>query len=247
MKKVLGYGLGSIVLLAVIGYVVLQFFLGSIVKAGVNNIGPQITQTKVELKSAHVSPLTGAGTLTGFSVGNPAGWSEGNAFNLGQIHLDVAPMSLFGDYILIEELIIDQPEFSYETKLISSNISDLLKNIEASMGGQKGKEPAAKNGKPLKLAVKHLVLRNGKVRVGVGGAAVTMPMPPIELNNVGTAEGGVTPAGLAFAVMRSVTASVVAASTDALKNVGGTSGAAAAEAAKQAGEAIKGLFGGKKK
>ncbi len=247
MKKALGYGLGSILLLAIVGYVVLQFFLGSIVKAGVNKFGPQITQTKVELKSANVSPLSGAGTLTGFSVGNPAGWSEGNAFNLGQIHIDVAPMSLLGDHIVINELIIDQPEFTYETKLVSSNISDLLKNIEAALGTQKEKEPAAKNGKPLKLEVKHLVLRNGRVRLGVAGTGVTMPMPPIELTNVGTAEGGVTPAGLAFAIMRSVTASVVTASTDALKNVGGTSGAAAAEAAKQAGEAIKGLFGGKKK
>jgi hypothetical protein len=71
---------------------------------------------------------------------------------------------------------------------------------------------------------------------------MTMPMPPVELTNVGTAEGGVTPAELTFAVMRSVTASVVTASTDALKQAGGTSGAAAAEAAKQAGETIKGWF-----
>jgi hypothetical protein len=57
----------------------------------------------------------------------------------------------------------------------------------------------------------------------------------------------VTPAQLAFAIMRSVTSSVVAASTQALTKVGGTTGAAAAEGAKQIGSAIKGIFGGDKK
>ncbi len=249
MKKGLLYALLSLVVIVLIGYVTLQFFLGSIVKAGVNKFGPAITQTKVDLKTASLSPLSGQGTLTGLSVANPAGWSAGNAFYLGNVHIDMKPFSVFGDHIVINEIVIDQPEFTYETKIVSSNISDLLKNIEQSMGGEnQGNQPKAKNGKPLKLEVKHFVLRNGKVTLGVAGAGgVTMPMPPVELTDVGTAEGGVTPAGLAFAVMRSVTSSVVAASTGALQKVGGTSGAAAADAAKQAAEAIKGLFGGKKK
>jgi len=248
MKKVLLFGLGAIAVLLLIGYVTMQFFLGSIVKAGVNKFGPSITQTKVELKGANVSPLSGKGTLSGLSVGNPPGWGEGNAFYLGTVHVDMKPFSVFGDHIVINEILIDQPEFTYDTKIVSSNISDLLKNIEKSMGDETGgNQPQAKNGKPLKMEVKHFVLRNGKVTLGVGGKAITLPMPPVELTNVGTNEGGVTPAGLAFAVMRSVTTNVVAATTEALGKVGGTSGASAAEAAKQATEAIKGLFGGKKK
>lgn len=248
MKKVLLFTVGALFVLALVAYVTLQFFLGSIVKAGVNKFGPEITQTKVELQGATLSPLSGSGTLTGVTVGNPAGWTSPNAFTLAKVHVDVRPFSIFGDHIVIDEITIDQPEFTYETKIISSNIGDLLKNIEKAMGDEKpGAGPKAKNGKPLKLEVKKFVLRNGRVTVGVGAAAVTMPMPPVELENVGSAEGGVTPAGLAFAVMRSVTSSVVSASTSALTKVGGTSGAAAAEAAKQAGEAIRNLFSGKKK
>jgi hypothetical protein len=248
MKKILLSVLAIVAVLAIVGYITLQFFLGSIVKAGVNKFGPSITQTKVELQGANLSPLSGAGTLTGLTVANPPGWSAGNAFALGEVHIDLQPFSIFGDHIVINELIIEKPEFSYETKIVSSNIADLLKNIEKAVGGeQSGNSPKAKNGKPLKLEVRKFVLRGGQVRLGVGGTALTLPMPPVELSNVGTAEGGITPAGLAFAVMRSVTTSVVTASTDALTKVGGTSGAAAAETAKQAAEAIKGLFGGKKK
>jgi len=38
---------------------------------------------------------------------------------------------------VINELVIEQPEFLYETKIVSSNIGDLLKNIEQSMGARK--------------------------------------------------------------------------------------------------------------
>jgi len=249
MKKLVLFVLGAIAVLLLIGYVTMQFFLGSIVKAGVNKFGPSITQTKVELKGANVSPLSGKGTLSGLSVGNQPGWGEGNAFYLGTVHVDMKPFSIFGDHIVINEILIDRPEFTYDTKIVSSNISDLLKNIEQATGGEKGgNEPKAKNGRPLKLEVKHFVLRNGRVTLGVAGAAgLTFPMPPVELMDVGTAEGGVTPAQVALAVMRSVTTSVVSASTGALQKVGGTSGAAAAEAARQAADTIKGLFGGKKK
>jgi hypothetical protein len=246
MKKVLIYGTLGVLILAIGLYITMQYFLGSIVKAGVNKFGPSITQTKVELQGANISPLSGDGTLTGLAVGNPQGWTPGDAFRLGKVHINLEPFSVFKDYIVINELTIEKPEFVYETKLVASNIGDLLKNIEQSMGGNKG-DAKTKDGKPIKLVVKKLVLKDGQVTLGVGGAAMTMPMPPINLTDIGVKEGGVTPAQLAFAIMRSVTSSVVAASTQALTKVGGTTGAAAAEGAKQIGSAIKGIFGGDKK
>ena len=49
--------------------------------------------------------------ISGLSVGNPEGWSDNNALYLGKIHVDVQPFSIFGDHIVINEIIIDQPEF----------------------------------------------------------------------------------------------------------------------------------------
>lgn len=246
--KTLLVTLSILAALAVAAFLALQFFLGSIVKSAVNNIAPKITQTKVELADALISPLSGKGTLTGLTVGNPKGWSDGRAFYLGKVHIDVKPFSIFGDHIVINEIIIDQPEFAYETKIIASNIGDLMKNIEAMTGGGAAKdaEPTAKSGKPIKFEVKHFRMQNGKVTVGLGAAAIPLPMPPIELNDLGTSEGGITPSQLSFALMRSVTGSVVSATTQGAGQLGGTMGAAAGDAAKKTGEAIKGLFGGKK-
>lgn len=245
MKKFLLIAL----LLVVVLYVGAMFFLGSIVKAGVNAFGPRLTQTKVQLASASISPLTGSGTLRGLAVGNPKGWSDSDAFKLGKVHVDIQPMSLFGDHIIIEEITIDGPEFLYETKIVSSNIKDLLKNIEQFSGGKDAKEPVAKDGKPIKFEIKKFRLTNGVARLGVGPAAVPVPLPPIAIDNLGTAEGGITPDQAAGAVMRSVLGGIVSGTAQALGNVAGTAGATSLEktkeAAQKAGEGIKKLLGGK--
>ncbi|MFI5336121.1 MAG: hypothetical protein ACHQ5A_05030 [Opitutales bacterium] len=248
MKKTL-----VLVLLAgVAAYIGLVFFLGSIVKAGVNGFGPRLTKTKVELGAATLSPLTGSGTLSNLVVGNPAGWSDHNAFALGQVHVKVAPFSLFGDHIVIDEILIDGPEFLYETKVVSSNIKDLLKNIDEFSGGQNaGKTPAAKDGKPIKFVVKKFRLTNGVARLGVGAAALPVPLPPISIDDLGVKEGGITPDQLVGVMMKNVLGGIVTGTADALGKIGSTAGATAAEktkeAAKKASDSVKKLFGGSDK
>ena len=246
MKKILGFSLALLLVVAIGLYITMQFFFGGIVKTAVNRVGPKITQTKVELQAANISPLSGEGTLTGLSVGNPAGWSQADAFRLGKMHINLEPFSLLKDYIVINELVIEQPEFLYETRLVTSNINDLLGNIEKAMGAKEA-EATTKEGKPIKLVVKKLVLKDGRVSLGVGGQAIAIPLPPIDMIDIGVKEGGVTPAQLALAIMRHVTPTIIAASMQALTKAGGTSGAAAVEGARQVGEALKGLFGGEKK
>ncbi len=246
MNKKLRLTLAIVLGLAAVVYIGLTFFLGSIVKAGVNRFGPQLTQTRVVLSGAHISPLTGSGNLSGLAVGNPKGWSDANAFYLGKIHLDVEPFSVLGDHIVINELIIDQPEFLYETKIISSNIKDLLKNIEQ-FTGSGGREPATKSGQPIKFVVKKFRLTNGTVRLGVGPAALPMPLPPLAMDNIGVAQGGISPDELAGAIMQDVLSGIVQASTQALMKAGSTSGASAAEAvndaARKTGDSLKKIFG----
>ncbi len=234
-----------VLVLVLAAYIGAEFFLGSIIRAGVNNLGPRLMQTKVSLAGAELSPLSGSGTLTGLTVGNPTGWSDGNAFYLGKIHISMKPSSIFGDHVVIDEITIDQPEFTEETHGVSSNIGDLLKNLDQVTGGA-GPDPTAKNGKPIRFEVRKFILQNGKVTLGAGPAALSLPMPPITLDNLGTSEGGITPGQLTFAVMRSVTTSIVSATAQAAGKIGATGGAAAMDSVKKAGDSIKGLFGGKK-
>ncbi len=235
--------------LAVVAIVASSFFLGSIVTAGVNTVGPRITGTKVTLDSATISPLSGSGTLSGFFVGNPAGWQSDRAFYLGKIHLDVAPRSLLGDTIVIEEVLIDDPQFVYETKIVTSNIKELLNHIEKITGS--GQAAETSGDAPKKIILKKFVLQNGEVTLGAGAAAVTVPMPALTLTDLGVKEGGLTPAQLSMAIMRQVLGNVVSAAASAAGQIGGSAGGltkdALGEAAKKAGEGIKNLFSNEKK
>lgn len=245
MKKVLLSIVIGLLALVVIAYIAAHFFLGSLVKTGVNNVGPRVTQTDVTLVDASLSP-TGSGTLTGLAVDNPTGWTDANALYLGRVDFDVEPTSVLSDTIVINSLVIDQPELTYETRLVASNIADLLKNIEASLGPSAPK-PDDPNTPPKKFIVKHFKLTDGKVTIGVGPAALPVPLPSLELNDLGVNEGGLTAGQLSVAVLRQVLANVVTATTGAALQSGGTLGAGATEQLKKTGENLKKLFGGEKK
>jgi hypothetical protein len=241
MKKFLLFGgLGLLVVVGVL-YVGVAFFLGSIAKGAVNRLGPKVTQSNVVLESATISPLSGVGTLNGFTVGNPQGWSSTPAFHLGRVHIDLDPKSVFSDVIVINELTIDQPEFNYETRLVSSNIGDLLANIEKFTGSGE-KEAAKTEGPPKKFIVKKLRFTDGKATVGVGVAALPVPLPEIKLDNIGMQEGGLTGAQLSAVVLRDVLRTIVKAATEARGLTGADSLEKTKEAAKQLGDSVKDLF-----
>jgi len=209
--KILLYILGSLVALGIVTVLVFAFMLGSIMKKGVNEFGPKLTQTSVVLEDADISPFSGKGTLKGLTVGNPAGWTTPHAFYLGEVSINLEPSSLTKDHIVINSIVIDQPEITFETKITSSNLQDLLKNIQQSSpdsGGQPpddGKTPGAgESGKPVKLEVKSFRLQNAKVIVSGAGTTVPVEIPSLVMENLGTREGGLTPQQLSSAVLKEV-------------------------------------------
>jgi hypothetical protein len=241
--------LGSAALLTVLVLVVAGYFLGSVVRAAVNRYGPPITKTTVELASAKISPLTGSGTIKGLVIGNPPGWHSARAVYLGQVHVSLKPFSLFGDHVVIKQILIDQPEFVYETRFISSNLKDLLKNIEASTGD--GVETAkTKTGKQIRFEVRQFRLQNAKVTIGIGTAAVTVPMPAITISDLGTKEGGITANELTAVVTERVLRKVLLTAAGAIETTGKSAGSAAADTAvsavKRAAGDLKELFERKK-
>jgi len=240
--KILLAILGSLVALAIIAFFVVAFSLGSIVKTGVNKKGPEITQSKVELGSARVSPFSGQGTLSNLVVGNPAGWESDHAFSLGEIAIDVQPRSLMGDHVVVNSIVIDHPDIVYETRITSSNLQDLMKNIQQAAGpGGSKTESNPKEGKPVKIEVKSFRLENAKITAIAGTSRATLDMPPLILENLGTKEGGLTPQQLTIEVMKAVTAQAIQAGGKAALEKGLLD-----KAGVKAGEGLRKLFGGDK-
>ena len=213
--KILLYIVGALVALGIVAVLIVAFMLGSIVKKSVNHVGPQITQTSVVLEDAKISPFSGKGTLQGLTVGNPAGWTTPRAFYLDEISIDMEPGSLTKDHIVINSIVINEPEITFETKITTSNLQDLLKNIQKSSesGGTTpqpsgGETKPAEPGKEVKIAVKSFRLEKAKVIVAGGGTSVPVEIPAIVLENLGTREGGLTPDQLAMVVLKEISTQV---------------------------------------
>ena len=185
------------------------FFAGDLLGRGavsaVNKYGPPLTGTQVTLGGAHLSPFTGGGSMASLFVGNPTGFKTAKAFSVARTALKVKPLSLLSGTIDVEEVVVEKPEFIFESKLISSNLGTILDNILRNSGA-KDQPPAAstQDSTTKKLIIRHFVLEGATVTVVLGDATLTVPLARLELNDIGVAKGGVTPAEAAAEILPQV-------------------------------------------
>lgn len=254
-----------LIILVVAGAAAIYFFgssaLNQGIKNGVETFGPKVTQTPVTLEKVNLSILSGSGSLKGLNVGNPEGFNSENIFALGQIDIKIDKGSLLSDTIIINKIHIIKPEISYEKTLSNSNIKQLMKNIEAFTGpsddAPKEDEPE-KEGAGKQVVIQQLIIEDGTIYVGLMGAGATVPLPRIEMNNIGEQGNKKSMAEVLDLVLGEILRSIgpaIAGAGDLLKEGGKAAlegvkeqgvekvGEAAGEAVNKASESIKGLFG----
>lgn len=186
-----------LLILATTALAVVYFFGSSIlnksVRKGVVTFGPKITQTSVQLDDVDLSVLSGDGKLSGLYVGNPEGFKSENIFALNQIDIDIDPKSILSDQIVINKIHIRKPQIVYEKTLRSSNLKELLKNIEGSSDSSdksKPKEDSTAEEKPAKqVLIKELIIEDGSVFVGILGVGTEVLLPRIEMKDLGKSDG----------------------------------------------------------
>ena len=97
MKRLFVRVVVILLFLLVVAVGVSIYFLGSIVKKGVETVGPQITKTEIKLDSATLSLLSGSGKLKGLLVGNPEGFKTESAIKVGAVSIGIVARSVFSD------------------------------------------------------------------------------------------------------------------------------------------------------
>jgi uncharacterized protein involved in outer membrane biogenesis len=221
MKKIIIRGGIVLIVLVVAALAVVFFSLNSIVKKGVETVGPQITKVPVTLGAAEISPFSGSGRLTKFVVGNPDGYKTPSAIQVGDVKLGVKIGSVFSDTIEVSEINIQSPEITLEGTLDGNNLSKILDNIKGSGGAKEKAAAAPASSKPAKkFIVKDIVLAGAKVNVNVSGMGKslvkTVSIPDIHLQNVGTAGNAASVEDLTRAILEPVITAAVKAATDEL-------------------------------
>jgi uncharacterized protein involved in outer membrane biogenesis len=229
VKKVVTIALILVVLLVVVAALGVYFGLNRAVKAGVEGVLPRLTGTKVVLDSANLAPWSGTGELSGFLIGNPEGYDTDHAFKLGRVRVQVDTASVFSDTVIIEEIIVEAPHVIYERSLTltSSNIAKIQENVDAFAAKHAGEpsedEPPDDTDQPgKKVVIKRFVMRGGKVSLSaklLQGRKVSVPLPTIELTDIGKPEEPVTTAEAAKRIFGPIANTVTTVAKTALNQL----------------------------
>ena len=203
-----------LLIVAVVGAALYYVFtnLDAIVKAAIEQVGSQTTQTAVRVDKVKIRLTDGAGAISGVTIANPKGFEAPNAFSLGAIETQIDIKSLTKEPITIEKVLIRKPQVFYEmNKDRESNLNALYKNIAAGTGGGSTKKPAAKSDEP-KLIIRHFQVAEATVEANVVplNKKLTLKIPTIDLRDLG-GKSGATPSEISKQVLDIITQRALAA------------------------------------
>ncbi len=127
MKKFLLIFVTVIVIL----FLGISYYLDRIVGSGIESYGSEIAGTQVRVESVSVSPISGEGSIQGFTVANPDGFEGDYMLSISDFSISLDVQSLLTDEILIHEIILSEASFFVEQTTSGNNVMQILNNIDA--------------------------------------------------------------------------------------------------------------------
>lgn len=204
MKKVfIGLAVIAIVLGALLWW--LGANLDGIVKKVIEDVGTDVTQTSVDVSGVGIKLLDGKAGISGLSVANPPGFSGSNIFTLENVSVEIDIKSINSNPIIINEILVRQPQVFYEmNKDQTSNLDVLKKNVasysassssSSSPSGADKEAETGEKGEELKLIIKKLNFDGGHLSAVSALAPdkkIEADLPAFQMNNLGQSTGGAT-------------------------------------------------------
>lgn len=251
----------AVVVAAAIG---ISVFGGVIVRSAVNGAGTKMLGVPVTLKDASVSLLRGHVRLTGLHIGNPQGFKTDSLFDVGTIEVKLKPSSLLSDTIVIEKILVDAPEITFERGLRQSNFGALIEGLSGKGGAVEkpaaGPAPEAKPAdasKPgKKVVIDELTVSGGKVKLSLTAAmgfSAPVALSTISMKDIGRDSGtkgmGATDVvglilGTVFKSVLAAVGGVGAGAVDGVSAVGGAAVGGMKDVGDAAAGAVRNLGGG---
>lgn len=267
MKRIYLIGGATVAVIAIAWFVVATFVfpsIGAVVKAAVEKIGSDLTQTTVSLDDVEISLSDGRGSFHGLRMTNPSGFADDDAFAFDEVTIVLDLASLTSDTIVIKEVTVKEPRILYELSDKGTNIEKIQRNVKTS---QQSSASGGSDGNGRSFVIENLYLRDGTVSVAASGLVdrkLTVPLPDVHLTDVGRDSGGASPGDIVeqtlAAIGNGITTAVADINLDAITqgiqytaegagralgsaaesagDVAGEAGNAVVEGAEKAGEAI---------
>jgi hypothetical protein len=174
--------LGLLILIGA-GFLAATFTIDSIVSSNIEQIGSEMTGTPVTVDGVSISPFSGSGTIQGFRVANPDGYSEDYALELEDFSIELEPFSLFSDEVVVNQITIRGASVYVEQKLPENNIREIMNHLNSLPDGEAS---------DTRLVIEHFVLENGSADLYTqlgGERSASVNFSRIELRDLGRAGG----------------------------------------------------------
>ncbi len=217
--------------------------LDNVVASAIRHYGPEITGVRVKLDGVRIDAAQGRAALQGLELGNPPGFRTERALSVATVSVALDLASIAKDVVLIQEVVVDQPEVTYEHASGGSNLDVIQRQVEAKIAAMTG---AQKDAKPdpneKKIIIEHFYMKGARAKVSaemLQGKTMTVPLADIHLTGIGKKAGGVTPAEATRQIVGAITQS--ATKGVSTLNLGGVVDGVK-KGASAVTESVKGLF-----
>lgn len=191
----------AIVLLLSFGAALWYLASGSLniyIKEQIEQQGSAYTEQTVSVTQVDMKLTQGAGSISGITLSNPDIYQQKNAFSLENVTLDINIKSLTEEPIVIDEIIIKNPQAFVEiTSDGKSNFNDILDALDRNLpkteesASQQPKQEQSPRDEP-KVRVEKIIVSGVALTLDLsqlGNKAHQLTLPEINLTNVGGEQG----------------------------------------------------------
>lgn len=228
MKKLILI-LSLLLIMVGVGAVYLFTNMDSIAKRAIETAGSNALGTAVRVQSVSLDLVGGSATLSGFTVANPSGFSNGDMMRFDELRVAIDIRSLNSDVIRINSITSVNPYVLFEMGGGRSNFDAVRERFPP-------QEPAAEPVDGPVIAINEIVIN------GIQGAVQADPLPRpvnVSLGNVSIPPVEGTPEVLARQIARPLLTQLARNATAALGQV--TSDALESELRSRADDAVEEL------
>jgi len=188
MKKVFFWLVGTLAFLFAVAAVMVLFADSMITKA-INEAGHRVLNVGTHVDSCRLSLLKSTLTFSGIELKNPEGFRSPRMVYLEEISLSLAPASLLKDRVRVTDVEIRGADLTYEAAGFGrSNLSVFMEDLRQRLDSDGPLLGNPEPGDKKAVTIDRLRLEGGRVKlvaVFSKGKGIVLPLPPMEILDIG--------------------------------------------------------------
>ena len=181
----------AVLAVAAVGFAIwASFNLNTIVRSAIESNGSALTETAVRVDSVDIAAEKARATISGVTIGNPAGFTDTVALAFEEISAALDPEQFSMDLVVVEELTIRNPVIFYETGMAGNNLDVLSETVSKNAGSYTANTAAGSDvAVGPRFIIRKLTIGRGEITLSAAGEEASSDFPTVVLRDIGGTDG----------------------------------------------------------